>query len=194
LWREIGQVSAERQVAIDRMFGEFQIPAPSRQRWLLQIEELAHQIRRIVRLYHDVAPMQVGQLPAGKTALEFYDRSLALLRAGNLPGDVAVLGLQLLWSVVSDFAMHERELQPGESADQEAEALVAQYFESLPVDRFPNLVASARYFAHDDIDARFALLVEVYTAGLASVAEAGPRGEVPDRLPGGGLPFAQKDQ
>lgn len=168
---ELGEVSAERQIAIDRMFGEFEIPEPNRERWLLQVEELAHQMRRVVRRHRDIAPLRLGQLPVGKGALKFYDRALGVLRAGSLPDDVAVGALQVLWAIVNSFTIQEEELRADDVVDVEVLTAVRGYFESLPRDRFPNLVAVGQYFARVDLDHRFALLVELYTAGLVTAAE-----------------------
>src|SRR5262249_58372934 len=87
---ELGGVSAERQIAIDRMFGEFEIPEPNSERWVLQVEELAHQMRRVITRHRDIAPMRLGQLPVGESSLKFYDRALGVLRAGRTPDDDAV--------------------------------------------------------------------------------------------------------
>lgn len=164
-------MSAARQIAIDRMFGEFEIPEPTRERWVLQVEELAHQMRRVIRRHRDITPMRLGQLPVGKGALKFYDRALGVLRGGSLPDDVAVGALQLLWAVVNIFTIQEEELRSDDVLDADVLTTVRQYFESLPPDRFPNLVAVGRYFAGVDLDHRFALLVGLYTAGLVTAAE-----------------------
>lgn len=169
-------MSAERQIAIDRMFGEFEIPEPNRERWVLQVEELAHQVRRVIRRHRDIAPTRLGQLPVGKAALKFYDRALGVLRAGSLPDDVAVGALQLLWAIVNIFTIQEDELRSDDVLDVDLLTTVRQYFESLPPDRFPNLVAVGQYFARVDLDLRFALLVRLYTAGLVSAVEPRPGG------------------
>ena len=164
-------MSAERQIAIDRMFGEFEVPEPNPERWWLQIEELAHQMRRVVRRHRDISPMRLGQIPVGKGALKFYDRALGVLRAGGLPDDLAVGALQLLWGIVNSFTTQEEELRSDDVLDVDVLTAVRQYFESLPPDRFPNLVAVGRYVARVDLDHRFALLVELYTAGLVTAAD-----------------------
>ena len=164
-------MSAERQIAIDRMFGEFEIPEPDRERWVVQVEELAHQMRRVIRRHRDIAPMRLGQLPVGKGALKFYDRALGVLRAGSLPDDVAVGALQLLWAIVNSFTIQQEEFWSDDVLEVDVLTAVRQYFESLPADRFPSLVAVGQYFARVDLDVRFALLVELYTAGLVTAAE-----------------------
>ena len=74
--------------------------------------ELARQIRRVIRRHRDLAPMRLGQLPVGTSALEFYDRSPALPRACGLSDGVSVAALQLLWIMVSGFAVQESSLCP----------------------------------------------------------------------------------
>jgi len=94
-----------------------------------------------------------------------------VLRAGSLPDDVAVGALQLLWAIVNTFTIQEEEFRSDDVLDVDVLTAVSQYFESLPPDRFPNLVAVGQYFARVDLDHRFALLVELYTAGLVTAAE-----------------------
>jgi hypothetical protein len=162
-------MSAERHLAIDRMFGEFDVPAPDGDRWILQVEELAHQIRRVIERNRDVAPSWLDWYPVGRTALEFYDRSLALLRAGGLPDAAAAPALQLLWAIAIGATTPEG--QSGDHMDDAVLAMVSRYFESLPRDRFPNLVAMAPQIARVDPEQRFRLMVELFTAGLARVGE-----------------------
>ena len=165
------EVSAERQLAIDRLFSEFRIPDPDREKWQMQLADLGHQMRSVIRRHRDIVPVTLGPLPVSPVALRFYERSLAVLRAGGLPDDLAVASLHLLWVMVNGFTIHEDMQAAGHEIDRELTPSVGGYFKSLPRDRFPSLVAVADQFGGLDLDRRFTLMLDLFTAGLATRAK-----------------------
>ena len=132
----------------------------------MQVVDLGHQIRSVVRRHRDIVPVSLGPLPVSPVALHFYERSLAVLGAGGLPDDLAVASLHLLWVVVNGFTIHEE--AAGKEIDPELTPSVGDYFKALPKDRFPSLVALADQFGGFDLDQRFALMMDLFTAGLAT--------------------------
>jgi hypothetical protein len=95
-----------------------------------------------------------------------------------------VSGYLLLFALVNGFTMDEM-AEPVSKAEDHPGApspsAVSGYLSSLPVDQFPNIVASAPHFAQWDNDVQFEMLVDLYVDGLAQraaaarrAAEAGP--------------------
>ncbi|PZR70695.1 MAG: hypothetical protein DLM66_02885 [Candidatus Dormiibacter spiritus] len=111
----------------------------------------------------------------GPNALRYSERLLAILRAGGVPDQLAVLGQHLLMAVVNGFTLDEtvevqsEDVQP---ASQDAANMARDYLTSLPPQRFPNLVDLADHFAFADPDARFELLLDLFVDGLAQRAAA----------------------
>jgi hypothetical protein len=83
----------------------------------------------------------------GPNALRYSERVLAILRAGGVRC-AGGLGYTLMFSVVNGFTMDETgeggEPPAGRPASDQIAAIVRDYMDSLPRERFPNLVAGRR--------------------------------------------------
>ena len=111
----------------------------------------------------------------GPHALRYTENVVGVLRAGGVPDDLAVSGYLLLFALVNGFTMDEMAdpvLGPDDSPDQLSPSAVSGYLASLPVDQFPNIVATAPHFAQWDNDVQFEMLVDLYVDGLAQRAAA----------------------
>jgi hypothetical protein len=116
----------------------------------------------------------------GPNALRWAERVLAILRAGGVPDDLAVVGQRLLIATVNGFTLDET--GPREPADGTpmpsqgaAVATARNYLESLPPSRFPNLVALAAELAAEDRDQEFEVLIDLYVNGLAELTRKPPK-------------------
>jgi hypothetical protein len=123
----------------------------------------------------DLVPISLGRVPMSHDARRYSERVLAIMRAGGVPDQVAVLGHHLLIAVVNGFTLDETpDLSPTNS---EAPApgqpnMVRDYIAALARNRFPNLVDLADYFTNGDADERFELLLDLFVDGLAKRARA----------------------
>jgi hypothetical protein len=132
-------------------------------------------MRATILSHRDIVPISLGRVPLGPNALRYSERVLAIMRAGGVPDQVAVLGHHLLIAVVNGFTLDETpDLQATDSEPSPPENpnMVRDYVAALPRDRFPNLVALADYFANGDPDENFELLLDLFVEGLTKRANA----------------------
>jgi hypothetical protein len=130
-------------------------------------------MRATILRHRDIVRISIGRIPMGPNSLVNSERLFAIMRSGELPDQLAVTGQHLLFAVVNGFTLDETvDLGVGEAApvDEHVAMQARDYIASLPVDRFPNLVAVADHFAFADADARFTLLIDLYVDGLAQRA------------------------
>jgi AcrR family transcriptional regulator len=174
LYWHVGRKDGLLDLLFDEVIGEIDVPDPEPERWQQQLKEVSRSMRATILRHRDIVRISIGRIPMGPNALEFSDRVLAILRAGGVPDELAVLGEHLLFSVVNGFTMDETgeggEPPPDQPPVEEMAQMARDYVAALPADRFPNLVAVADYHAISDPDLRFELLLDIYVEGLSKRA------------------------
>jgi AcrR family transcriptional regulator len=176
LYWHVGSKDGLLDLVFDEIIGELAVPDPDPPRWREQVKDIARAQRAISLRHPYVVQISIGRIPMGPNALRYSERTLAILRAGGLPPNLAVQGSHLLISTVNGFTLDETGVDV--PADQEAPAagaaaaadLASSYLAALPADRFPNLAALANEFSYADPDERFELLIDIFTDGLARLA------------------------
>jgi AcrR family transcriptional regulator len=153
------------------------LPDPDPERWREQLKEVARGMRRTILEHRDIVQVSIGRIPMGPNALRLSEGVLAILRAGDVPDELAVQSYLLLISVVNGFTVDEAGFEEGatETAPsiEELAGMVGGYLRSLPADEFPNLAEVGEHFGMADQDARFDLLLDLFVDGLAARAAAG---------------------
>jgi AcrR family transcriptional regulator len=176
LYWHVGSKDGLLDLLFDRVIGEQEVPDPEPERWQEQLKEVARAMRATILRHRDVVRISIGRIPMGPNALRYSERVLAILRAGGVPDQLAVLGHHLLIAAVNGFTMDETGEggEPPEDQPPPAEAaeMTRAYMASLPRERFPNLVDLADHFAFGDTDRRFELLLDLFVDGLAQRASA----------------------
>ena len=178
LYWHVGSKDGLLDLVLDRIIGEQEIPDPEPGRWREQVKEVARTMRGTILRHRDVVRISIGRIPIGPSSLRYSERVLAIMRAGRVPDELAVLGHHLLIAVVNGFTIDETGEGGAPPADQppswsdDSARMVRDYIASLPADRFPNLVALADHYAISDADRRFELLLDLFVEGLAQRAEA----------------------
>jgi AcrR family transcriptional regulator len=172
LYWHVGSKDGLLDLIFDEVIGEQEVPDPDPERWQGQLKQVARTMRETILRHRDIVRISIGRVPMGPNALRYSERVLAILRAGGVPDQLAVLGHHLLISVVNGFTMDEIAHEGGQPpADEppleEAAAMAREYIASLPGDLFPNMVAVADHFAITDQDMRFELLLDIFVEGLA---------------------------
>ena len=179
LYWHVGSKDGLLDLVFDKVIGEQKVPDPEPDRWQEQLKEVAHDMRATILRHRDIVRISIGRFPMGPHALEYSERVLAVLRAGGVPDQLAVLGFHLLTAVINGFTLDETgtgsEVPPDKAAIAEGAKMARDYLASLPVDRFPNTVAVADQFTVSDPDVRFQLLVDLFVDGLAQRAAAEKR-------------------
>jgi hypothetical protein len=159
----------------DEVIGEQEVPDPDPDRWQEQLKEVARATRQTMLRHRDVVRIAAGRTLTGPNALSFTERVLAILGAGRVPDRLAVY--RGLASIVNGFAIDESGVGARPPAEQpahdEAARAVRDYLNSLPAERFPNLVALADEFTFTEPDDVFETLLGIYVDGLAQRARPG---------------------
>jgi AcrR family transcriptional regulator len=176
LYWHVGSKDGLLDLIFDHVIGEQQVPDPEPERWQEQLKQVARTMRATILRHRDIVRISVGRIPMGPNALRYSERVLAILRAGGVPDQLAVLGHQLLIAVVNGFTLDETG-EGGEPPAEETPAdvgaqMARDYIASLPSDRFPNLTDLADHFAFADPDQRFELLLDLFVDGLAKRASS----------------------
>jgi len=158
---------------LDRVIGEIDLTTISADLpWPEQVREFARAIRRMFASHRDIARATLGRIPQGENALVLLNTMLGRLRAANVPDEVIALGADLLPLYVGAVSYEESIMAPEVAQDPEwLEHFVGElraYFERLPQDRFPHIVALAGPLtANAD---RFEFGLDVIVRGLESRA------------------------
>jgi AcrR family transcriptional regulator len=180
LYWHVGSKDGLLDLLFDHVIGEQELPDPERERWQEQLKEVARTMRATILRHRDIVRVSIGRIPMGPNALRYSERVLAILRAGGVPDQLAVLGHHLLISAVNGFTMDETgeggEPPVEQPPPEEIARMARDYLASLPAAEFPNLVALADHFAITDPERRFELLLDLYVEGLARRARAWARG------------------
>jgi hypothetical protein len=99
---------------------------------------------------------------------------IGLLRAGELPDQVIAYACDLLPLYVMAIAYEESLYGGEENSPEQVAAYITDmrdYFESLPAQRFPNLVSLAGPLTSGDGDERFEFGLDVLVRGLAAMRD-----------------------
>lgn len=162
-------------LVLDRVIAEVRVPAPDPSRWQEQVKDFAREMRRALGRHRDVARLTLGQIPTGPNAVNAAEGGLAILKAAKLPDRTCAYTLDLLGLYVGATSVEEdMGLQSPTGEDlspEETMGMIRDYWESLPVDRFPNLRGLLGELIDGDGDDRFEWGLDVIVKGLAATAE-----------------------
>lgn len=174
LYAHVAGKSELNALIVDRMAEEITIPDPDPEHWQEQIMQVGRDLRAAMARHPGVARAVIGYIPTGPEAMLTSERLLAILLAGGVVEQVAAWACDLLPLYVTAVAFEESVEQLRTTTDPvEVEAFISQlraYFESLPVETFPHVVASAVALTSGDGDRRFEFGLQVILAGLAAVS------------------------
>ena len=159
------------QLMLDRASAEMTVPDPDPDHWQEQIAQVMRDTLATMRRYPGLARAAIGQIPLAEHSLTITDRILAIMRAGGVPDQVAGYAVDLIPLYVCSIAFEEYVQRAQEWTHDDIESFTRDlraWFEALPGDRFPHIVALAGALTHGDGDSRFEFGVQVIVAGLAS--------------------------
>ncbi|MFC4533632.1 TetR/AcrR family transcriptional regulator [Sphaerisporangium dianthi] len=161
-----------------RLFDGQEIPDPDPERWQEQVREFANDGRARLLAHRDMARISMAHVPFTPDLLPHVERMLAIFRSGGLPDQVAATAGDIISTFIEGFtfeqSMWEERHRTAEAHTwQEMQAGIKGYFDALPPERFPNLLALADMMFGGTYDARFELGVEIIIRGLASYIEPG---------------------
>jgi len=155
----------------DRIVGEVPLPEPDPARWQEQLTQLMRDTLAAFARYPGAARLTLARLPFTPNSLVYLEVMLALLRAGRLSDRTASFGIDLLSLYVSATGIEDTihlEQGPTEEAVGERFARMRGYLQSLPADRFPNVVSMAGPLLAGGGDDRFEFGLDILIRGLAA--------------------------
>jgi AcrR family transcriptional regulator len=152
------------ELVYDHVMGEIVLPDPDPARWQDQLKDMARQAYRVMLSHNDLVRLSIGRVPVGRNMLRVMEWSLDLARRVGIPDQAAayfgdILGRYLDASVLEDTARG--------GPDPE---MVGRYFQSLPPEQFPNLLALTGAMFTGDDDDRFEFGLDLLVRGLAAHA------------------------
>jgi AcrR family transcriptional regulator len=161
---------------LDRVIGEVDVSAIlTDATWEEQVREIGRELRRVFSRHRDIARATMGRVPQGENSLVVMDSMLGRFRGAGVPEEVIALGVDLLALYVGAVSYEQSLMDPDVIAEPVfTENFVAElrsYFERLPADRFPNIVAMAGPLT--STADRFEFGLDVIVRGLASRATDG---------------------
>jgi len=170
LYAHVSNRDELEELVYDRILGEVPRPdAPDPDRWQEQLKQLLRDVFTALHRHPGAARMGMGRIPFTPNALLLEEATLGLLRGGGLPERTVALGIDLIFQYVVAAAFEE-DISAKDWADpeqaRERQAQMRGYLESLPAQRFPNLVGmAAPLIAYDGTD-RFEFGLDVLIHGL----------------------------
>jgi AcrR family transcriptional regulator len=166
------------QLMFDQICADIAIPEPEPARWQEQIKEMARAGHALMVQHNDIARTALATVPTGPNALRMSEGMLAIMLAGGVPAQIAAWSLDRLFLyIVADAyegSLHMRKIGDDSSPREYFEEFVrqlAEYYESLPADRFPNIRANARILTSGDGDQRFEFGLDLIIDGLEKYVE-----------------------
>ena len=137
--------------------------------WRNQLEELAHEYRRVLLAHRDAARVLASSGgPSGPNRLRLTEIGLrTLLDAGFSYKDAAYAGF-LLNDFVIMFVLEETQYTNVEAEGDSKDSFsgVQNWVEALPPNEYPSVVALADYLEAPDVDERFQFGIEILRNGL----------------------------
>ena len=164
------------QLVFEHVTDEVVLPAPDPTRWQEQLRDLAFDTRANLERHRDVARVSLGRIPAGPTLARMTEWLFELLRPVGIPDRVIAYFGDLWGLYVGAYAFEEslglasptgEDLPPDQIV-----AMLREYLESLPEERFPRTRASIDLLFGGDADERFAFGVEVIIRGIETYASS----------------------
>jgi AcrR family transcriptional regulator len=156
----------------DMVLSEVEIPEPDPDRWAEQVKEYLRSLRKVFRSHRDLARVSLSRIPLGPNGVVGMERTMALLRAGGLPDEIAAYAGDLLGSFVTAETLDDAFPEAGAdtATPQMYASRIRDYLGSLPPARFPNLVHMAGPITSLDSERRFELGMEIIVRGLSTYA------------------------
>ncbi|MDQ2894929.1 MAG: TetR/AcrR family transcriptional regulator [Actinomycetota bacterium] len=162
------------ELVIERVIGECDFDIrPDPERWQEQVKQAMREMRAVFGRHGDLARASFARIPLGENALRGSETMIGVLRAGGLPDRVIAFACDLLPLYAMAIAYEESLYSFEGATEADFDAFVGSmrsYFQNLPGDRFPHLVALAGLLTEGDNNERFEFGLEVLVRGLAAMA------------------------
>jgi hypothetical protein len=161
------------QLLINRVVQGIDLPTPDPERWQEQAKDVLRSMLAVLRAHPGVARATFAGIPLGEEPLRVIEGVLAILRAGGVPDQLAAWAGDMFPLYVSAIAFEESIYAQSGVGEADIAAFVQgmrNYFQALPTDRFPTVVAMAEALTAGEGDERFEFGIDLLVTGLAAMA------------------------
>ncbi|WP_168207490.1 TetR/AcrR family transcriptional regulator [Microlunatus elymi] len=134
------------ELMLDEVMRELEVPEPDPECWQQQLKQVGLQVTRLMASRPGIARIALETLiPTTPHTLDKMDQMLALLLAGGLSADDAVVGADILSLYVAAGAYEQARQTSERAAHEAAERIdkIRDYLQLVPAGRLPHLIALA---------------------------------------------------
>src|ERR1700754_2212385 len=157
---------------IDKIAANLPLASVDSGPWQEQLKDAIRAMRRELGAHHDLAKASLGTIPTGPNALRWLDHILGVLRHAGLPDQVIAYAVDIL-PLYATATAYEESLYTAKELPDEGEQYIAEmrrYFQSLPPDRFANVIAMAVPLTTTATpDARFEFGLDALVRGIETM-------------------------
>jgi AcrR family transcriptional regulator len=171
LYAHVSNREELEDLVFDRIVGEIPRPTPDAEHWAEQLKQLMRDAVRVSRQHPGSARLALGRVPFTPNVLIHTETMIALLRCGGITDQVAAFAVDLLSLYAMATAFEESiRAEAGLTEEGFAQHFTErrEYLESLPTDRFPNVVSMVGALLTGSGDERFEFGLNILIAGLAA--------------------------
>jgi AcrR family transcriptional regulator len=174
LYAHVTNKEALLRLAFDLALEELEPPSTTSNDWQEVMRTWSHGVHDMLTRHNDIAKLTFAHIPSGPVVLEATERVLKLMIEAGVPAQVAGWALDVISLYIGADAYEGwlfTQRFGGDENAPEAQAFfggIAEYFTSLPPDRFPYLTANVAALMSGGGDERFAFGLDMLIAGFAS--------------------------
>jgi AcrR family transcriptional regulator len=167
LYRHVRSKEQLHDLVLDGVLAEVDCQVDHSQSWTEQVTVLAQRLRMVLEDHPGIAGLLKTRDPLSPHSLALAEAFLAPLHAAGLPEHQTALAYRLIYDYTLGFALSDR-TSAGEQRVQDAATRreMQAFLRSLPVDRFPMLVALGEHVWVTDRDERFTANLQTLINGL----------------------------
>jgi AcrR family transcriptional regulator len=168
LYHHVRNKQQLHDLVLDGVLAEVDVQLDSSLGWTGQLKILAHRLRQVLEDHPGVAGILKTRDPLGPHSLALAEAFLGPLQAAGFDDREAGLAFFVLVDYTIGFAVSGTPTSVNEQRlrDPATRTQLHQFFRSLPLDRFPALVALGEHVWVDNRDERFTAGLNVLVDGL----------------------------
>jgi len=167
LYRHVRNKEQLHDLVLDGVLAEIDPAVDLALAWTDRVKVLAHRLRKVLEDHPGIAKLLKTRDPLGPHSLALAEAFLAPLREAGLPDRPTGLAFSLVYDYTLGFALSSpTSVNEQRVRDAATRRELHAFLRSLPVDRFPALVALGPHVWADNRDERFTTGLDTLVDGL----------------------------
>jgi AcrR family transcriptional regulator len=185
LYRHVRNKEQLHDLVLDGVLAEIDTMVDRALAWTDRVKMLAHRLRKVLEDHPGIAKLLKIRDPLGPHSLALAEAFLAPLREAGLPERQTGLAFSLVYDYTLGFALSSpTSVNEQRVRDAATRRELHAFLRSLPVDRFPALVALGAHVWVDNRDERFTTGLDTLVDGLEAARRRHRRGGTGRSRPG----------